>query len=349
MIIRTTPVQTRGYGAVMRVRLEPADEYMHELGPEPNFSESMYFNVYDPAAKLGAWFRLGNRANEGTGEMSVCIYLPDGRVGFMFKRPEVHTNDAFDAAGMRFTTIEPFEHLTVTYSGKVVLLDEPLDMAEPRQAFTENPYGECTVSLDHTRVSDMFGGEPEESHERPGEEFAKGHYEQLVRARGFIEVDGTRWDIDGYGLRDHSWGPRYWQAPFYYRWLTANFGGDFGFMASRVARRDSDGTRGGFVWDGDKLHLCGDMEVSTEWVGEDSYHQRVEAVLRSKDEDGSPLEWRVKGDVMNLIPLRNRREGMVTRISEGLTQWTLEDGRVGYGLSEYLDQIVDDQPVGLDE
>ena len=22
---------------------------MHELGPEPNFNESMYFNVYDPA------------------------------------------------------------------------------------------------------------------------------------------------------------------------------------------------------------------------------------------------------------------------------------------------------------
>ena len=32
----------------MGVRLEPADEYMHELGPEPNFNESMYFNVYDP-------------------------------------------------------------------------------------------------------------------------------------------------------------------------------------------------------------------------------------------------------------------------------------------------------------
>jgi hypothetical protein len=58
--------------------------------------------------------------------------------------------------------------------------------------------------------------------------------------------------------------------------------------------------------------------------------------------------------VLNLIPLRNRRTGpdereLVTRISEGLTRWTLEDGRVGYGLSEYLDQIVDGMPVGLHE
>ena len=40
---------------------------------------------------------------------------------------------------------------------------------------------------------------------------------------------------------------------------------------------------------------------------------------------------------------------LVTRISEGMTEWTLDDGRVGYGLSEYLDQIIDGKPVGLDE
>ena len=64
----------------MGVRLEPQDEYMHELGPEPNFNESMYFNIYDPKNEVGGFFRLGNRANEGTGEMTCCVYLPDGRV-----------------------------------------------------------------------------------------------------------------------------------------------------------------------------------------------------------------------------------------------------------------------------
>jgi hypothetical protein len=339
----------------MGVRLDPVDEYLHELGPEPNFNESMYFNVYDPAVGLGAWFRLANRANEGRGEMTTCLYLPDGRVGFMFQRPEVRTNDAFDAAGMRFDVVEPFEHLRISYSGKVVLLDEPLQMAEPRQAFADNPYADCQVELDYTRVSDMFGGEPDEPTERPGEEFAKGHYEQLGHGRGRITVGDTTWDIDGFGLRDHSWGPRYWQAPWYYRWLTANFGDDSGFMLSRIARRDGPGTRGGFVWEGGRLHLCDDAELSTTWTDGEPYHQRIEAVLRSgaqkhRDQGGpDPIEWRVTGEVLNLIPLRNRREGLVTRISEGLTRWSMADGRVGYGLSEYLDQIIDDQPVGLDE
>ena len=66
----------------MALRLDPEDEYMHELGPEPNFNESMYFNIYDPSVRLGGLFRLGNRANEGYAEMTTCIYLPDGRVAF---------------------------------------------------------------------------------------------------------------------------------------------------------------------------------------------------------------------------------------------------------------------------
>lgn len=332
----------------MRVRLEPQDEYLHELGPEPTFNESMYFNVFDPAQRVGAFFRLGNRANEGTGEMTVCVYLPDGRVAFMFTRPEITSNDAFDAAGMRFEVVEPFEHLTVDYTGKVVVLEQPLDMADPRQAFTSNPYAECRVHLDYRRVSDMFGGEPEERHEKPGEEFAKGHYEQLVSATGTIEVDGVEHVIDGFGLRDHSWGPRTWQAPWYYRWLTANFGPTFGFMGSRIARKDSEGTRGGFVWDGERMHLCDDFRIDTTWDGSGQYQDAIQATLRATT-DGEPHEWTITGRALNLIPLRNRREGMVTRIAEGLTEWTLADGRVGYGWSEYLDQIIDGTPVGLDE
>jgi len=322
---------------------------MHELGPEPNFNESMYFNVFDPEQRTGGFFRLGNRPNEGSGEMTACIYLPDGRVAFMFQRPSVTTNAAFDAGGMRFEVIEPFTSLTVCYEGTVVLLEDPLEMADPRAAFSSNPHVACSVDLAYRGVAPMFGGEPEEPTESPGEEFARGHYEQLVGASGTITVDGTETAIDGFGLRDHSWGPRYWQAPWYYRWLTANFGPDFGFMGSRIARRHSGGLRSGFVWDGTELYACTDFQIRTRWAGPDSYHRSVEAELTA-----GARTWKVRGAVSSLIPLRNRRKDpdgntLVTRISEGLTQWTLDDGRVGYGLSEYLDQIVDGRPVGVDE
>jgi hypothetical protein len=335
----------------MGVRLEPQDEYTHEVTAESNFNESMYFNVVDPEAGIGGFFRLGNRPNEGTGEMTVCLYLPGGRAGFMFQRPEVTSNERFDAGGLAFEVVEPFEELRVRYDGKVVLLDDPLQLADPKAAFTQNPYAEAEVQLTYTRVSDMVGGEPDEQRERPGEEFAKGHYEQLVRGRGSVRVGDDEWAVDGYGLRDHSWGPRYWQAPWYYRWLTANVGGDFGFMASRIARRDGPGTRGGFVWEDGSLHLCDHAEVATEWAEPGTYHQVVRGTLRSSRADRA---WSFTGRVATMVPLRNRRrtddgETLHTRISEGLTEWTMDDGRVGWGLSEYLDQLVDGEPVGRAE
>jgi hypothetical protein len=341
----------------MAVRLDPSDEYMHELGPESNFNESMYINCFDPTHQVGGWFRIGNRANEGYAEMTVCIYLPDGKVGFMFKRPTITNNDAFDAGGLTWTMVKPFEELRIDYSGKVVVLDEPLQMANPKEAFTNNPYAECEVHITFTGKGkpSMFGGEPDQPHETPGEEFAKGHYEQLVEAHGTIRVGDQEFDIAGCGLRDHSWGPRYWQAPWYYRWLTANFGPDLGFMASRVAKKDGPGTRGGFVWDNGQMHYCDDFEISTEFEGDDTYHQRISGLLKSSR---SEREWKFTGEVMDLIPLRNRRQDpegnwLVTRISEGMTRWTMasgeHDGAVGYGLSEYLDQIIDNKPVGFNE
>ena len=257
----------------MGIRLEPIDEYMHELGPESNFNESMYFNVYDPKQEVGGWFRCGNRANEGHAEMTVCLYLPGGRVAFMFKRAEISNNDAFDAGGIRFDVIEPFERLDVSYSGKVVVLDDPLQMADPEEGLHREPVRRVRgADRVHRRVRRCSAASPTRPHETPGEEFAKGHYEQLIAGKGTIRVGDEEWEIDGFGLRDHSWGPRYWQAPWYYRWLTANFGDDFGFMGSRVAKRDGDGTRGGFVWEDGQLHLCNDFEIATDWVGDDTYH-----------------------------------------------------------------------------
>jgi hypothetical protein len=347
----------------MPVRLDESDEYMHELGPESNFNESMYINCFDPVQQVGGWFRMGNRANEGTAEMTVCLYLPGieaehpRRVGFMFKRPSIENNDQLEGAGLAWTMVTPFEELRIDYTGNLVMLDEPEQMADPRSAFKNNPFADCEVHLTFTGQGrpSMFGGEPDTPHETPGEEFAKGHYEQLIEGRGTIRVGEEQWDLEGFGLRDHSWGPRYWQAPWYYRWLTANVDRNFGFMASRVAKKEGPGTRGGFVWENGKLHLCDHVEITTETRGDEQYHHTVHGLIRSSRSD---REWRFTGEALSLIPLRNRRqtpegEWLHTRISEAMTRWTIHsgefEGRVGYGMSEYLDQIIDEAPVGLAE
>ena len=344
----------------VEMRLEPADEYMHP-GPEPTFNESMYFNTFDPVSGIGGFVRIGNRPNEGHAEVTTCVYMPDGRIAFMFSRPEITDNEHFDAGGARFEVVTPFEELTVSYSGKVVVLENPLEMADPRAAFAGNPYETCTINLTFRGASDPWGGEPVGRVEREGEEFAKGHYEQLTTATGTIAVGDLEFEVDGRGLRDHSWGPRTWQAPWYYRWLTVNMGDGTGMMLSRIARQDGDGVRQGFVWDGEEILAAQSVRLSTRWQGEDDYHVQVNATFTVEHADGRLVERELTGEVLNLIPLRNRRQGMVTRISEGLTRWTLSTplatdpgghgsnhpGLVGHGWSEYLDQIIDDAPVGI--
>ena len=331
--------------------LLPEDEYTHVPDEAENYNESMYLNAFDLAGECGGWFRLGNRVNEGYAEMSVCIYLPDGRVGFAFGRPRIETNDEMCAGGLRIDVHEPFKHLSVAYEGKVCLLDDPSEMANPRQAFADNPLVEATVALDWYGVSPMYGGKPQyadgrEVEEEPGKSFAKAHYEQHCRAVGTITVGDEVLEIDGFGLRDKSWGPRYWQALSWYRWLPMVFGEDFAMMVSVIARDAASAPRpGGMVLRDGAYHLITDCSVDA--VFDDKGEQTSMEVWARTE----AREYRVTGEVLSMIPLRNRRttpdgELLHTRITEAMTRFEC-DGRTGIGMSEFLDQVVDGWPVGV--
>src|SRR5438034_430158 len=80
-----------------------ADDLMHPNTGEENYNESAYYNFYDPGRRLGGFARIGNRPNERHAEMTLCLYLPDGRVAFMFARPEIADNARFDAAASSST------------------------------------------------------------------------------------------------------------------------------------------------------------------------------------------------------------------------------------------------------
>lgn len=319
--------------------LEPEDEYPHQPEAASNYNESMYLNGFDAERQVGGWFRLGNRVNEGYAEMTVCVYLPGGRVGFVYARPPIETNEKMEAGGLSIEVVEPFQHLQVRYRGKVCLLERPKEMAEPRQAFKENPWVECEVDLDYRGVSPMYGGKPVyedggEVEQEAEKSFAKAHYEQHCRVTGTIRVGDEVIDLDGLGLRDKSWGPRYWQAIEWYRWLPMTFSEDFAMMISVVGGRP-----GGMVLVGDEYHLIRDCTIESEW-DDDDYQTAMRCSVTT---DRATYE--VTGEVLSLIPLRNRRTDadgneLTTRITEAMTRYEC-DGQVGIGMSEYLDQVVD--------
>ncbi len=224
-------------------------------------------------------------------------------------------------------------------------------MAEPSKAFRENPNLDCKVELDYEGVSPMYGGETVREDGRPiaidpEKSFAKAHYEQHMAAKGTFAIGDEKFEIEGFGLRDKSWGPRYWQAINWYRWCPMNFGRDFGMMLSIVAGTEGAARQGGMVFKDGRYDLITECAIDTDW--DENWYQTA---LRAKVKTESGARYDVSGKVLSLIPLRNRRrtpdgELLNTRITEGMTEYTC-NGLTGYGLSEYLDQIVDGKPSGL--
>jgi hypothetical protein len=103
-------------------------------------------------------------------------------------------------------------------------------------------------------------------------------------------------------------------------------------------------TVSGFVYDIDRYGhnkpvLVRGIELHTDY---DDGYAAANSVVVSTDDHAYELH----GDITATIPLRNRRDGQVTRITEGMTRWECESMQGG-GLSEYLDQIVDGIPVGF--
>jgi hypothetical protein len=335
----------------MRIRREPEDDYLHPADADPNFNESRYYNFFDRPTGFGGWIRMGNRPNEAYAEMTVCLYLPDGRVGFMFKRPRIEGHEAHDAGGLRFEVVAPYEEHRVAYDGAVCVLADPRDMADPGSAFARNPHEPCNVDLRLTALAPPSGGEPEWDEGEvppPGSthEFARGHTEQHMAITGIVRVGAEQFELTaGLGLRDHSWGPRIWQSIWWYRWITASFG-PLGIACTIRGERDRPQPHvSGHVYDvarhGD-AHLVPvrDMELISEYDDE-WFPTRSKVVVTTDDH-----VYELRGDVWSNIPLRNRRDGQVTRLTEGMTRWSCGD-LAGSGLSEYLDQVVDDLPVGI--
>ncbi len=307
--------------------LRPEDDYTHPLGPEPNFSESVYFNFFDRAQNRGGFVRIGNRANERQAEVTVIVYNADGSALFNFKRPEIASNDGWNAGGLSVEVQTPGEKLRTVYQGSAVYLADPRAMKDPRAAFRENPHRRLRIDLVHEGVGPMYGhvGAPGD-----GNDFARAHYEQHMRVAGEIDVEGgPPIAIRGHGLRDHSWGPRYWQSTPSYRWITGNFDDDLGMVISIIGDRV-----GGVFHRGLELQRVSEVKLDTDYEPGTNYHRALRAEVTLAD----GAQHRVEGRVRGFIPLRNRRAGQHTHIGEGMTEYVLDGARVGYGLSEYLDQ-----------
>ena len=125
-----------------------------------------------------------------------------------------------------------------------------------------------------------------------------------------------------------------------------NFGRDFGMMLSIVAGAEGKPREGGMVFKDGVYDYITECKMDSDW---DEHGYQTAPARQGEDPRRQGLRGHRQGALADPAAqppqdARTARE-LNTRITEGMTEYHC-DGHVGYGLSEYLDQIVDGRPTG---
>jgi hypothetical protein len=319
--------------------IEPQDEHPHEIGPEPSWSESYYFNFHDASSGLAGFTRIGFRPNEGVTESSLFLFLPGGGAVAVVGRERRTDNPAtVSSAGITYEMVGELDRWRIRSQAKGLAFTDAahVDLASGTQGTAGGTRGAAqgkvvsvVTDVDFIAAMPPFGTS---GRRRRGEDaavsaasVAAGHFEQAGEVSGIIAVDGTKVRVSGLGVRDKSWGPRDWSAPWGWRWFSMPFGPDLavGVHAVMLPGRE---VQAGWVWrDGRTFKVVG-FELQTTYEGR--FHRSLEIRATDQEDRG----YRIEGSVGSVIPLRIG----ATRVNEGLTEFTLH-GRRAIGIAEYLD------------
>jgi hypothetical protein len=241
--------------------------------------------------------------------------------------------------------VEPLKKVSMTFDGEMLILDDANALRDPKKLFANGTKVPGRVHWLLEAESPVHGGEPvnDSVPTMYGRDFSLGHFNQHGRVRGEIKVGAETFAIDGRGWRDHSWGPRYWQAIYFYRLFVANFPNGNAFMLLKITDTAGVTRRVGVLLVDGQYEDILDMDVSTQW-SEQKDPRRVDIGVRTATRKAV-----ITAEIITLAPLRNRRKAngqtLESRIAEGFTRFEW-DGCQGYGMTEYIERIEDGKLAG---
>lgn len=323
-------------------RYGTADEALHDPGGAALYNESVYVNFVcdDPAdregdctAPIGGILRVGLRPTDGYRELSLNLPLSDGSVLFLYER-EALAADAFVAgrprwrcAGMELEAVVPTRRWRLRYDG-----DRPRRVSDSRRLGIDP--GQTLRSASRTPVSVdlVFEGRfAMHALTRSGDiaqdravAFARNHYEQFGTVTGTIAVGEHSCAIrDAGAFRDHSWGPRDWQAAPHSDFSTV-LDGDGSAIVCFSARVEGIDHVSGVRWTDDGPEPVSAFAVHSGYAGEVELREPLALVVGV-----GGRELRYSAGVRSFLPLRHRSGERMIRIGQALLAF---DGSAGPAL-----------------
>ncbi len=327
------------------------DELMHPTGNDNAWSESYYFNFIDPESKIGMFTRMGFRPANGWADALHVIYLPGKRVAFTYGRRNIGEdlsvyNGDLTAGGLTLRCLAPHEKWQLLYEGAAEDIPNAEVLLQRKKDRNENWFAPTSVSmaLDFACLT--------KPHYAPTGGGERGHFEQSGRVTGNISIGNESFVVNGFGVRDKSWGPRDWGAgntgdeasadtdkplqgpqPFV-NWFSMNFGEHAALGGSCV--RHQDGVMRGEGWlqrDGESTDLT-NVVIETQYASDSIIHKSV--VLQAQTANGEKIK--ITGNVLSVCPTKIPMPGGATFVNEGLTQFQWE-GRTGFGIAEHWHSV----------
>ncbi|ACZ91169.1 hypothetical protein [Streptosporangium roseum] len=299
--------------------LGEADEGVHPAGGERLWSESFYLDFTAEDGSVAGYVRLGLYPNWDRAWYWAClvgrdrplVLLADDRAPLPGPGLAVRGRDY--RATQEVTAPMRSFRLTLEAGAAAVLEDPWRACADPGG----DPGGGATTSLEFDLEWETVGGV-----------YPYGfipRYEIPCRVGGVIRVGGEEIPFFGYGERDHSWGERDWWKV---SWLWSS-------------GRLDDGT----FFHGMRANVGFEMPWPCFTVSPDGLLDHREGFTAATEfgEDGFPALSRlaVPGSPMTAVPVAfapvamTSPDGAVARFPRALCRFEAEDGRRGYGWTEW--------------
>lgn len=201
-------------------RLQPVAD------PSPHWSDSLYFNAWDPATDTFLITRIAVLANTRTVTAGALVWR-GGVPVYAFGR---------ELGDIPLTDWDVMEVGGLTYRM----------LASGRSWAVQLDDGTTQAHLEWHGVGDAVSYDLHPEGPLP-RAVAWGHYEQTCRVVGDLVLDGGRVRVDGMGQRDHSWGFRHWAGLHQWHWVTGLLPDGRGFNLFEVQGHDGDTTVNGYL------------------------------------------------------------------------------------------------------
>jgi len=209
------------------VGITDADERLHLVeDPSPHWSDSLYFNAWDPGSDTFLMTRIAVLGNRGqvTGGMVVWV---DGNLTYAYGRAldEIPPADwdVMATDGLTYRMLEAGQAWAVQLADGDAKAHLEWRGLSPATSYDAHPDGPLPRAV------------------------AWGHYEQSCRVTGDLVVGGRSIAFDGFGQRDHSWGFRHWAGLHQWHWVTGFATDGRAFNLFEVHTHDDMTSVNGFV------------------------------------------------------------------------------------------------------